>query len=343
MKIDKNINKVIATNLDIKRIMSGGGILWEANTVPGPTKLIGGNSQAGFYGEVPTRSFITGDELAAKIGLTAGVSQFSNDAWLKFSYLGNIEFIAKKPFRHSISWNDINVVNAIYGNRIINIKGNNYKIRLMKGKNEGNQSDQTYFEGHIVRNSEWNRLMLPIHQNAPSNWRWPGNVNLPTEKWNVRYTDFDLMVNQSEKNGSFSWCQERGSSYNFHLGRGSFGVSNSGNNSSINATPYSGWRPVLELIGEINQALEAKEKLQIQFGNGTWFNGDGVASNIGRDIRTIPTAVEGYKVTISWKSSNLNIMTNDGKRVGKGDVSLIATIRDDNGYTETKEFKLIII
>lgn len=25
MKIDKNINKVIATNLDIKRIVSGGG------------------------------------------------------------------------------------------------------------------------------------------------------------------------------------------------------------------------------------------------------------------------------------------------------------------------------
>ena len=57
----------------------------------------------------------------------------------------------------------------------------------------------------------------------------------------------------------------------------------------------------------------------------------------------MPTTVDGYKVTITWKSYNPNIMTNDGKRVGKGGVSLIATIRDNNGDIETKEFKLIII
>lgn len=319
--------------------------MWEANTVPGPTKLIGGNSQAGFYGEVPTRNFITGDELAAKIGLTAGVSQFSNDAWLKFSYLGNIEFIAKKPFRHSISWSNINAVNAVYGNRVINIKGSNYKIRLIKGKTEGMQDDVGNYEGNICKNSEWNRLMLPIHQNAPSNWAVPKNVNSPTENWNVRFTNSDLIVTNNVGNGAISWCQERGGYFN--LTRGGYrGISSSGSAESVDNIAYSreyGWRPVLELIGEINQALEAKEKLQIQFGNGTWFNGDGVAPNIGRDIRTMPTTVDGYKVTITWKSSNLNIMTNDGKRVGKGDVSLIATIRDNNGDTETKEFKLIII
>lgn len=330
-------------NVDTVKVMANNEIWWQKNTVPGPSKLIGGNLQAGFYGEVPASDFIIGDELARRIGLTAGVSQFSDDAWLKFSYLGNIEFVAKKPFRHSVSWDHINAVNAVYGNKIISIRGSNYKIRLMKGKNEGMQNDTNDFRGNVCRNSEWNRLMLPIHQNAPSNWRMPENVNSPTEKWGAGYSDSDLMVNQSETNGAFSWCQDRTTMSNFRLGRGAFGVSNSGNNPSGSGSPYSGWRPVLELVGELNEALEAKGKLQIEFGSRTWFNGDKVAPDIGRDIRTMPTTVDGYNVTVTWKSSNPSIMTDDGKRVGKGRVDLIATIKDSKGNVETKNFPLIVI
>ena len=215
---------------------------------PGPKALRGGNLQAGFFGEVPVSEFITGDELARRIGLTAGVSQFSDEPWLKFSYLGKVEFVAKKIFRHSISWNDINAANAALGDKIINIGDKRYKVRLMKGKTEGKQSDRSAYKGTICHNSEWNRLMLPIHTKAPSNWAYKDNVNSPTENWGVGYTNGELMTYFNAGSGSYSWCQEYGESSDFRLYRGFVGVS-----SSNTAFPYKsdtdyGWRPVLELI-----------------------------------------------------------------------------------------------
>lgn len=236
------------SNVDTVKVMSNREVWWQKNTVPGPTKLIGGNLQAGFYGEVPTSEFITGDELARRISLAAGTSQFSNGSWLKFSYLGKIEFIAKKPFRHSISWNDINNVGVAFGNRTIKIGDHTYKIRLMKGKTEGKQDDSSSNDGSINHGSEWNKLILPIHQKAPSNWNYKDNVNSPTENWNVGYTDKDLLTNTSGGNGSWSWCQEYGESTRYRLHRGSYSVSASSSDGPSNASGYCGWRPVLELV-----------------------------------------------------------------------------------------------
>lgn len=249
MKIDNNISKTISTNLEIKRIVSGGGILWKKRELgPGPTKLIGGNEEAGFYGEVPTSEFITGDELARRIGLTAGTSQFSNEPWLKFSYMGKVEFVAKKTIRHSISWNNINAANAVTGQRTVDIGGKTYKIRLMKGKTEGKQNDSSSYQGDINKESEWNKLMLPIHQKAPSNWTYKDNVNSPTENWNVGYTDKDLFTHESVGHGFYSWCQEYGEAKNFRFMRGGYGVSGSFCNAPLLTYDRYGWRPVLELV-----------------------------------------------------------------------------------------------
>ena len=252
MIIDKSIKCITVGNTDIQRIMHGGGILWQKiddlTRSPGPKVLRGGNLQAGFFGEVPAKDFITGDELARRIGLTAGISQYSDEPWLKFSYLGKVEFVAKKIFRHSISWNDINAADAVFGNRTININGRTFKVRLFKGKTEGKQDDQSAYEGTINHGSEWNKLMLPIHTNAPSNWAYKDNVNSTTENWGVGYTNGELMTYFNAGSGSYSWCQECGESSSFRLYRGFLGVS-----SSNTAFPYKsdtdyGWRPVLELI-----------------------------------------------------------------------------------------------
>lgn len=247
MIIDKSIKRITVGNTDIQRIMHGGGILWQKSIVPGPTKLIGGNLQAGFFGEVPASDFITGDELARRIGLTAGNSQNSDEPWLKFSYLGKVEFVAKKTFRYGISWNDINAVNAVYGNRTITIGDLTFKVRLFKGKTEGKQDDKSSYKGSINYNSEWNRLMLPIHENAPSNWKYPENVKLPTENWNVRYTSEDLSESIRDK-GYNAWCQEFGTSDDNNLCRGFKGISGSDINTSHRNEHFLGWRPVLELV-----------------------------------------------------------------------------------------------
>lgn len=251
MKIDNNINRVTSTNLDIKQVISEGGVLWKKKSLgPGPTKLIGGNEEAGFYGECPASELITGDELAKRIGLTAGTSQYSNEPWLKFSYLGKTEFIAKKTFRYYISWNHINAVNAVFGNRTIKIGDNTYKVRLLKGKTEGRQNDSSAYEGVINHNSEWNRLILPIHINAPDKWEYPDNVNSPTENWNVEYTNVDLLTSYFAKRnkGTYTWCQEYGNTINSRLLRGYFDVSCVGCNDPYTDYSDRGWRPVLELV-----------------------------------------------------------------------------------------------
>lgn len=248
----QDFKDIKTSNAGIVKVMANNEIWWggidDTSGSPGPNRLIGGSLQAGFYGEVPTSEFITGDELARIIGLKAGVSQNSNEPWLKFSYMGKVEFVAKKPFRHSISWNNINAVNAVFGNRIIEISGSKYKIRLMKGKTEGKQNDSSSYGGAINRESEWNKLMLPLHQKAPSNWSYKDNVNSPTENWNVGYTDNDLLTTRSAGDGSYSWCQEYGESTIYRMIRGSYGVSYANSNVPEYDAKSQGWRPVLELV-----------------------------------------------------------------------------------------------
>lgn len=221
----------------------------DTSGAPGPKRLIGGNLQAGFFGEVPTSDFITGDELASLIPLYDGISQYSNEPWLKFAYMGKIEFIAKKPFRHHMIWSSVDkYAHVITGSKTLQIKGKTYKIRLMKGKTEGKQNDRGLWYGSICHNSEWNRLMLPIHENAPDNWKSPRNVESPTEDWGVDYSDEDLGTVQGG-NGCFTFCQEYGETDRERLIRGGYNnISGSSTGwSSVGYAEY-GWRPVLELV-----------------------------------------------------------------------------------------------
>lgn len=243
--------KIKEISKGIVEIKNAGNTVWGGG-VPGPKKLIGGTMQAGFFGEVPVSRLISGDELAKLIGLFAGASINSNEPWLKFAYMGNIEYIAKKHYRHGLSWDDINAVNAVYGDRIIEINKNKYRVRLIKGKTEGKQDDKSFFEGAINHNSEWNRLLLPIHENAPSNWKYPENVKSPTEDWGVDYSDSDLYTKEEEgekkrKSSSWSWCQEYGLSPH-RLVRGTDEVSYSSYANTGLVYGACGWRPVLEFV-----------------------------------------------------------------------------------------------
>lgn len=218
---------------------------------PGNRKLLKGTMQQGWFGEVPAKDFITGNELAKKVGITAGASQNSDCGWLKFAYMGKVEFVAKKAIRHSISWSSINEANAVFGSRTIDIGGKTYKVRLFKGKTEGKQNDHKYQIGDINKGSEWNKLMLPIHENAPLEWKYKDNVRVPTENWNVGYTDNDLGIGRNAGNGTDSWCQEYGSGTdktNRLLRGGGGSIENSSSIVNIYEGDYLGWRPVLELV-----------------------------------------------------------------------------------------------
>jgi hypothetical protein len=211
---------------------------------PGSPYLISGTMQEGFFGEVSASELITGDALASACGISEGISQHSTAGWLKFAWQGNIQFVAKKTFRHSISWDAINAANCVYGNKTVSIGGLTYKVRLMKGVNE---DPSTGFNKTYNHYSEWNKLILPIHINAPSSWTYPDNVNSPTEDWGIDFTDSDLMTHYDYGKGTFSWCQET-SSLSYRIARGNNGVSYSVLYYSTYAGDGIGWRPVLELV-----------------------------------------------------------------------------------------------
>lgn len=258
MLVDGSIKDIRFLNGGITKVMGENEILWEFPQddkigAPGNRTLLAGNMDAGWFGEVPSSDFITGDELAKVVGLTAGVSQYSDEPWLKFAYKKEVCLVAKKPFRHSISWNDINTVNAVYGDRVIRIKGKKYAVMLMRGIDENRQPDpRSVFavtEGSVNHNSMWNRLMLPIHKNAPSYWNNSDNVKSPTENWNVGYSNADLLVQYTFGKGACSICQESVSDSRRVLERGLFRVFDSYWTYKESNGSNEGWRPVLKIIG----------------------------------------------------------------------------------------------
>ena len=235
----------------------------ELNLGPGSDVLIAGDMTAGFFGEVPTSELITGDDLATAIGLTAGTSQFSNEPWLKFALDDNIIYVAKKPYRHSISWQHIYQAGAVYGtndngynpsggNRLqdanITVDGFSLDVTLLRGTNTDPAIfTSTGWDMDYTHTSEWNRLMYPIHSGIHTDSRNPSTPSIPYAQW-ATYSDGDLIVDYRTGNGSYSWVQEtQNTDTSRRFLRGYNGVTYVNGNTTTYASSIVGWRPALRL------------------------------------------------------------------------------------------------
>lgn len=243
---------------DRVRMGSGGSI----DLGPGPAKLISGTMQEGFFGEVPSSEFITGDALTSQVGISQGTSQYSTAGWLKFAYKGDIQFVAKKPIRNSVSWDAINTAKCVYGDvgdRTITMDGLTYKVTLMRASEPSNDPKTTASgrSGAVNHHSEWNRLMCQIHEEAINgSWTHPDNIesdigilehSLGSGSQGM-YSDTDLIVGSGSGNGRLSWCQDMSTATSGRLTRGNSGVSFSTSATSSATFSYYGWRPVLRLV-----------------------------------------------------------------------------------------------
>jgi hypothetical protein len=211
----------------------------------GNANLIAGDMTAGYFGTVSAGEFIDGDTLASEVGLTAGTSQHSNTDWLKFSSEGKPIFSPLKPVRYSLSWDDINAVDLVYGNKTVVIDGLTYKVRLWQGAETNPSNSNETYEGAV--GSEWNSLMLPIHTNAPSSWL--RGYGYSTEDWGINFTDNDLITHRDAGEGASTLCQEVwGSDASERVRRGWWGVADMDSISSSTTVYGASWRPVLELV-----------------------------------------------------------------------------------------------
>ena len=231
---------------------------------PGSQELIAGDMTAGFFGEVPTTELITGNDLATQIGLTAGTAQFSNEPWLKFALDDSIIYVAKKPYRHTVSWENIYQSGAVYGtgdngynpsggNRIqdanISVDGFSLDVTLLKGTN----SDPAIYTSNgwdmdYTHASEWNRLMYPIHSGVHTDNRNPSSPSVSYAQW-ATYSDSDLIVDYRVGDGSNSWVQEtQHTDDSKRILRGPDGVTYVNTVTSNLAYISIAWRPALRLV-----------------------------------------------------------------------------------------------
>lgn len=219
---------------------------------PGNNMLVAGNMTAGYFGEVAASLLWTGADLATACGITGGrtKSSFDTEPWLKFASKGKIIFKAKKIFRDSLSWDYLEGLGCIDGTTELTKEGLTYKVRLMTGLKEDLKNS---FTGDALFGSEWNSLLLPIHiLAATQGWTEPDNVNIPTENWDINFTNEDLYMEDGWGKGGRILTQYR--TYDPY-GEGSYrAILRSGSNieraertltqSSNNTT---GWSPVLEV------------------------------------------------------------------------------------------------
>ena len=241
--------KVDGTSISISPdgVISATGSIDDTSNAPGSKTLIAGNMFKGYFGTVPASQLITGDNLAFQVGISVGTSQFSTTNWLKFAFQNKILFISMKPIRHSISWDNINTAGCVFGKNVI-IDNLTYKVRLIKGALTDPSKDADTDRG--ARGSEWNALMLPIHQQSSTGtWDYPAYADPNVPDWGTRFTDVDLVTRPTGGNGAYSWCQETTTSISTdRVIRGVSGVSSLATYISSIADSRFGWRPVLELV-----------------------------------------------------------------------------------------------
>lgn len=192
---------------------------------PGPTYLSHGDMNAGYFGRYA--GIFTGNQLSSAAGISIGNGLFyssSNIEWLKFSFEGKIIFLAQKPIRYALSWNDLNNAGCVYGTKHITKDGITYKCRLLRIR-DGEPDTGPGREQYLVQK---------VHNIAGGAWD--------------KLTNSDLYFNQpGGTNGHFSFAQETAPNNSSHC----YSYTSSSGSSTVaknDRGAWFGWRPVLEVV-----------------------------------------------------------------------------------------------
>jgi len=215
---------------------------------PGYNRLIADDTQAGYFGTVSASELWTGEELANEVGISQGSVQNNTTLWLKFIIDGRIIFRPMKPIRIGISWDAINTAGCVFGETTISKNGLDYKVRLMKSGLSDPVNTTANDKG--THGSEYNRLILPVHEKAQTNdWHSPQYVDSDLPNWNIGLSDEDLVTSDTFGDGSYVWCQETlDSGADRRVVRGRYDAAHWTYDTVTTSMARNGWIPVLELI-----------------------------------------------------------------------------------------------
>lgn len=139
---------------------------------------------------------------------------------------------------------------AVKQDRDIVVGGNRYRVQLLKGSDNDPLNSYTDSDRDMVgAESEWNHLILPMHERAKlQNWNYKSYAGT-TEDWAVGLTDADLITHYKEGLGSYTWCQETSDDTPYRrVIRGRNGASYGGHHISWYTISSFGFRPALRLL-----------------------------------------------------------------------------------------------
>lgn len=219
----------------------------------------------GYFGRISSDEFIGYAELCELVDFKVGKLMEEDKGWLVFYFKGEILYIPQHPIRYDISWDDISKSGLVYGNRVVDINGDDYVISLMTGGKSDPLDDTKYDNANAKQEQEldlgkgsmWNELMYRVHRDIPGVTDVGENGSggpQHGENWD-NLSDKDLNINWRECNvGTATWTQE--SSVNVtssRVHRGSYRLAFLYGNTSSNAYTDGGWRPVLCLSSSRRQ------------------------------------------------------------------------------------------
>lgn len=198
----------------------------------------------------------TGTSLAQTLGIGNATPEvlINNDSgWLKFAHNGKIKYIAKKPFMHTVSWNDIAKAEAVYGNRTVRIGSRLFRVSLLSGAEADPSSWITTSTASDNKGagSEWNELIYRVHADVPTSGTttYHGGAQIGSNWHN--FNDADMTMTSASGNGSYTWCRETVASITAtRVLRGFGSLSSFSGVTSSGAGTNFGWRPCLTLISD---------------------------------------------------------------------------------------------
>lgn len=210
--------------------------------------LIAGTVEHGYYGVFTADEVIRGDTLATVVGVSAGVSIHATDGWLGFSLDGKRLLVAKKPIRHSVSWDQLHSKGVALGKEVL-IQNNRMNVRLLRGASTSPANDSLAFafddDSRMTHGSEWNRLIYHVSKTILSGDRM-SSEGIVTGDF-AQFTNDELGISGVSA-WRANWAMEslRSSSAR-RIFRGNGVVSDVAGIESWQTGGLS-WRPVLELI-----------------------------------------------------------------------------------------------
>jgi hypothetical protein len=214
-----------------------------------PARKKGGSYEGfEFLGEIPDSSVITYNDLSTAMGLTVGVYPSPATGWLKCKLDGKELLVAKQLVRRNLHWGQLYQLGLVYGIdgfgsspfgtpvnqlRTIEIRGQTYKVRLLKGSNADPAPAESGLDLVSSRNSEFSRIFYPlvVGDSGITSYLGPKLAS---------YTQALVFMTYRQ------WCQETVSSWKIVRGLTSTARTDRTTPSTTGDFSAFGWRPVLE-------------------------------------------------------------------------------------------------